>query len=82
MFFPVDSKRFILKNYLNVLISEEHNEEEPEAEQSNQPTAKIGAKKQRKLEEKQARKAQREVGGHCHTTPGLVLHFILFSICK
>ncbi|KAK7893570.1 hypothetical protein WMY93_022722 [Mugilogobius chulae] len=43
----------------------DHFEEEPEdvedAEpQSSQPTAKIGAKKQRKLEEKQAKKAQRE----------------------
>uniref|UniRef100_H3DAF8 DDRGK domain-containing protein 1 n=1 Tax=Tetraodon nigroviridis TaxID=99883 RepID=H3DAF8_TETNG len=35
--------------------------EEPEPGQSTQPTAKIGTKKQRKLEEKQARKAQREV---------------------
>lgn len=46
------------------LISEDRHEEEQEAEeQSAQPTAKIGAKKQRKLEEKQARKAQREVRG-------------------
>lgn len=54
-----------------MLISEEHLEEEEEHEheadqQSNQPTAKIGAKKQRKLEEKQARKAQREVREHNH----------------
>ncbi|KAJ0009413.1 hypothetical protein NQD34_001115 [Periophthalmus magnuspinnatus] len=36
-------------------------EDEEEAEpQNTQPTAKIGAKKQRKLEEKQAKKAQRE----------------------
>ncbi|XP_056882574.1 DDRGK domain-containing protein 1-like [Takifugu flavidus] len=41
---------------------EEHHDEEHEAEEQNtQPTAKIGAKKQRKLEEKQARKAQREM---------------------
>lgn len=49
-----------------MLISEQNSEEEPEAEQSTQPTAKIGTKKQRKLEEKQARKAQREVRGHLH----------------
>ncbi|XP_070786735.1 DDRGK domain-containing protein 1-like [Enoplosus armatus] len=37
-------------------------EEEEEVEQQNfQPAAKVGAKKQRKLEEKQAKKAQREV---------------------
>ncbi|XP_077370570.1 DDRGK domain-containing protein 1 [Festucalex cinctus] len=35
-------------------------EEDDAEEQSFQPTAKIGAKKQRKLEEKQAKKAQRE----------------------
>ncbi|XP_077440835.1 DDRGK domain-containing protein 1 [Vanacampus margaritifer] len=35
-------------------------ENDDEEEQSFQPTAKIGAKKQRKLEEKQAKKAQRE----------------------
>lgn len=36
--------------------------EEEELEQQNfQPNAKIGAKKQKKLEEKQAKKAQREV---------------------
>ncbi|XP_071368216.1 DDRGK domain-containing protein 1-like isoform X2 [Centroberyx affinis] len=35
-------------------------EEEEEEQQSFQPTAKVGAKKQRKLEEKQAKKAQRE----------------------
>lgn len=59
-----------------MLISEEHDEEEPEAEQSTQPTAKIGAKKQRKLEEKQARKAQREVRGHRHK---LLVMFFTFQ---
>lgn len=45
----------------------EHHDEENEAEEQNtQPTAKIGAKKQRKLEEKQARKAQREVTRQRH----------------
>lgn len=47
-----------------LLISEEEREEEEEDEQQNfQPTAKVGAKKQKKLEEKQAKKAQREVRG-------------------
>lgn len=32
-----------------------------EEQQNFQPTTKIGAKKQKKLEEKQAKKAQREV---------------------
>ncbi|KAM4559926.1 DDRGK domain-containing protein 1 [Odontesthes bonariensis] len=42
-------------------LVEEEEEEEGEMEQQNfQPTAKVGAKKQKKLEEKQARKAQRE----------------------
>lgn len=40
---------------------EEHVEEEEEEPQRFCPTAKVGAKKQRKLEEKQAKKAQREV---------------------
>lgn len=45
-----------------LFISEEELVEEEEVEQQNvQPTAKIGAKKQKKLEEKQAKKAQREV---------------------
>lgn len=56
-----------------LLISEdEPEEEEEEVEQQQQqqqnslPTAKVGAKKQKKLEEKQAKKAQREVRGpHC-----------------
>lgn len=47
------------------LISEEERVAEEvvdeEEEQNFQPTAKIGAKKQKKLEEKQAKKAQREV---------------------
>ena len=38
--------------------------EEDNEEQQNIPlTAKVGAKKQKKLEEKQAKKAQREVKG-------------------
>lgn len=36
-------------------------EEEELEQQDFQPTAKVGAKKQKKLEEKQAKKAQREV---------------------
>lgn len=45
-----------------VVQEEEHEEEEEEVEQQTfQPTAKVGAKKQRKLEEKQAKKAQREM---------------------
>lgn len=45
-----------------LLISDEEHVEEEEVEQQNfQPTAKVGAKKQKKLEEKQAKKAQREV---------------------
>lgn len=44
-----------------LLVSEEEPVEEDEVEQQSfQPTAKVGAKKQRKLEEKQAKKAQRE----------------------
>lgn len=39
---------------------EEHVEEEEVEQQNFQPTAKVGAKKQKKLEEKQAKKAQRE----------------------
>lgn len=46
------------------LLSEgEPREEEEVEQQSFQPTAKVGAKKQKKLEEKQAKKAQREVRG-------------------
>lgn len=42
-------------------VQEEPQEDEEEAEQQSlQPAAKIGAKKQKKLEEKQAKKAQRE----------------------
>ncbi|KAF7655140.1 hypothetical protein LDENG_00060080, partial [Lucifuga dentata] len=41
-------------------VQEEAAEEEEEEQPSFQPTGKIGAKKQRKLEEKQAKKAQRE----------------------
>lgn len=44
-----------------VLISEEDDVDDEEQEQNFQPTAKVGAKKQKKLEEKQAKKAQREV---------------------
>lgn len=55
---------YLLHVVIVLLISEEEREDEEEAEQlSSQPTAKIGAKKQKKLEEKQARKAQREVRG-------------------
>lgn len=64
-----------VKHVTNVLlISEDEPEEvEEEVEQQQQqqqqnslPTAKVGAKKQKKLEEKQAKKAQREVRGpHC-----------------
>lgn len=42
-------------------VSDEPEDEEDTETQSFQPTAKIGAKKQKKLEEKQAKKAQREV---------------------
>lgn len=53
---------FIHENECVLLLSEEEPVEEDEAEQQSfQPTAKVGAKKQRKLEEKQAKKAQREV---------------------
>lgn len=46
-------------------ISEEEPVEDEDAElQAAQPTVKIGAKKQKKLEEKQAKKAQREVTRH------------------
>lgn len=56
---------YLLHVVIVLLISEEEREDEEEAEQlSSQPTAKIGAKKQKKLEEKQARKAQREVRGY------------------
>ena len=44
-----------------ILEEEPADEEEEEEQQSFQPTVKIGAKKQKKLEEKQAKKAQREV---------------------
>lgn len=50
-------------------MEEEDDDEEnerPQAEERPQATGKVGAKKQRKLEEKQARKAQREVGDHGH----------------
>ncbi|XP_038571995.1 DDRGK domain-containing protein 1-like [Micropterus salmoides] len=40
---------------------EEEEEEEQQQQQNLPPTAKVGAKKQKKLEEKQAKKAQREV---------------------
>lgn len=59
--------RFDMKEHVTsvLLISEEeHVVEEEEVEQQNfQPTAKVGAKKQKKLEEKQAKKVQREVRG-------------------
>lgn len=47
-----------------LLIAEEEPVDGGEAGQQNfQPTAKVGAKKQKKMEEKQAKKAQREVRG-------------------
>lgn len=62
-----------------IVFSEEHHDEEHQAEEQNtQPTAKIGAKKQRKLEEKQARKAQREVTRHRHNLMSLFFIFWLF----
>lgn len=78
----MDSK---LLEYLikKIVFSEEHHDEEHEAEEQNtQPTAKIGAKKQRKLEEKQARKAQREVTRHRHDPMSLFFTFRPFSFCK
>lgn len=42
---------------------EDEEDERPQAEERPQNPVKVGAKKQRKLEEKQARKAQREVRG-------------------
>lgn len=54
-------KRFKICHFRNV-AEEDDAEEVPEF----QVSGKIGAKKQRKLEEKQARKAQREVSISCH----------------
>jgi len=56
--FPGDLK-FVVDSYV---AEEDDAEEVPEF----QVSGKIGAKKQRKLEEKQARKAQREVSISCH----------------
>ena len=55
---------------MNVLwISEEELVEEEMEQQNFQPAAKVGAKKQKKLDEKQARKAQREVNkSYCTAT--------------
>lgn len=67
----------LLRRVISVLLipEEERDEEEEEEEQPNfQPTAKIGAKKQKKLEEKQAKKAQREVRGP--DTPVWCLHVV------
>ncbi|XP_017316242.1 DDRGK domain-containing protein 1 isoform X2 [Ictalurus punctatus] len=46
---------------LDVEVDEDEEVESPQAEERPQATGKVGAKKQRKLEEKQARRAQREV---------------------
>lgn len=43
-------------------VEEDNENESPQDEERPQATGKVGAKKQRKLEEKQARRAQREVG--------------------
>lgn len=41
-------------------VDEDEEDERPQAEERSQAAGKVGAKKQRKLEEKQARRAQRE----------------------
>lgn len=56
---------FVLEN-IAVEVDEDEEDERPQAEERPQATGKMGAKKQRKLEEKQARRAQREVGDHGH----------------
>lgn len=53
---------------LDVEVDEDEEVESPQAEERPQATGKVGAKKQRKLEEKQARRAQREVGDYGHLT--------------
>lgn len=56
---------FFLEN-IAVEVGDDEEDERPQAEERLQVTGKVGAKKQRKLEEKQARRAQREVGNHEH----------------
>lgn len=53
---------------------EEVDDEPPQAEERPQATGKVGAKKQRKLEEKEARRAQRQVKDHRH-------FFVTFCAC-
>lgn len=62
----IGSKNLLMKECDKniVLVSEEEHDAEAEAEAEDEemePQKKVGAKKQRKLEEKQAKKAQREV---------------------
>lgn len=81
-FFVMDSK---LWEYLviKIVFSGEHHVEEHKAEQQNtQPMAKIGTKKQRKLEEKQARKAQREVTRQRHDLMSLFFTFWPFFVLQ
>lgn len=71
----------VISSKKKIVFLEEHDDEEHEAEEQNaQPTAKIGAKKQRKLEEKQARKAQREVTRLCHDLMNLFFTFWPFFL--
>ncbi|XP_026992476.1 DDRGK domain-containing protein 1 isoform X1 [Tachysurus fulvidraco] len=49
-----------IENIAVEVDEEEEEDERPQAEERPQATGKVGAKKQRKLEEKQARRAQRE----------------------
>lgn len=55
-------------------VDEDEENERPQEEERPQATGKVGAKKQRKLEEKQARRAQREVGYHGHISITQCLH--------
>lgn len=64
----------VFKENLAVEVDEDDEEDaRPQAEERSQATGKVGAKKQRKLEEKQAKRVQREVGDHRHVffTQGL-----------
>lgn len=71
---------FIRENECVLLVSEEEPVEEDEVEQQSfQPTAKVGAKKQRKLEEKQAKKAQREVRHMLHCPLRAHFHLLVFN---
>lgn len=47
-------------------VEVDEEDDRPQTEERPQATGKVGAKKQRKLEEKQARRAQREVQDHGH----------------